>query len=200
MFNEFSRHEDAFQQWVRGGYPDAKRETLDYLHHLSDPEDDTRPREGTLWPHQWDSLLRVIYAYEIERDALTKPNGLLLNVVTGGGKTAIIAAIMAWLRLAHEIKTFVLLCPNLIVRDRLEEDFQDGKVFAVIETCCRLAQLRPRTTSHCPRWGATARKGGRTCLARASSSATSTSFIRATRAVRSNLAALMNGPDYRHLQ
>lgn len=130
MFNEFSRHEDAFQQWVKGGYPGTKSETVDYLRHLSDPEDDTHAREGTLWPHQWDSLLRVIYAYEIERDALAKPNGLLLNVVTGGGKTAIIAAIMAWLRLAHEVNTFVLLCPNLIVRDRLEEDFQDGKVFA----------------------------------------------------------------------
>ena len=129
MFNEFSRYEEEFQQWVKAGYPDAKPETLDYIRHLSDPEDDARPRDGTLWPHQWDSLLRVIYAFEIRRDELAQPDGVLLNVVTGGGKTAIIAALMAWLRLAHDVLKFVLLCPNLIVRDRLEEDFQNGKVF-----------------------------------------------------------------------
>ena len=129
MINEFSRYEDEFKQWADGGYPGAKTTTLDYIRHLSDPEDDSKPREGTLWPHQWDSFLRVVYSYEVERDALALPNGVLLNVVTGGGKTAIIAAIVAWLRLAHDVQKFVMLCPNLIVRDRLEEDFQDGKVF-----------------------------------------------------------------------
>ena len=130
MFNEFSSHEDEFQQWVKGGYPDTKSETLDYIRYLSNPEDDAEPRDGTLWPHQWDSFLRVIYAHEIKRNELALPNGVLLNVVTGGGKTAIIAALIAWLRIAHDVQKFVLLCPNLIVRDRLEEDFQDGKVFA----------------------------------------------------------------------
>ena len=38
MFNEFSRYEDEFQQWVRSGYPNAKTETLGYVRHLSDPE------------------------------------------------------------------------------------------------------------------------------------------------------------------
>ena len=130
MFNEFSRHEDDFAQWVKGGYPVAAASTVDFLRHLSDPEDDTRPRKGTLWPHQWDALLRVIYAYEVERDTLAQPDGLLLNVVTGGGKTAVIAAVMAWLKIAHDVQKFVILCPNLIVRDRLEEDFEKGKVFA----------------------------------------------------------------------
>ena len=130
MINEFSRYEDEFSQWVKGGYPDTKHETLEYIRHLSDPEDEAGPRERTLWPHQWDSFLRVVYAYEIQRKALALPNGVLLNVVTGGGKTAIIAALIAWLRTAHDVQKFLLLCPNLIVRDRLEEDFQGGKVFA----------------------------------------------------------------------
>lgn len=130
MFNEFVAYEDEFRQWADEGYPGVKRETLDYLQHLSDPEDYTQPREGALWLHQWDSLLRVIYAHEIRRDELARPDGVLLNVVTGGGKTAIIAALMVWLRLAHDVQQFVLLCPNLIVRDRLEDDFGDGKVFA----------------------------------------------------------------------
>ena len=129
MINEFVQHEEDFFEWVRGGYPNAKPETVDYIRHLSDSEDDTMPREGTLWSHQWDSFLRVVYAYEIDRDALAMPNGVLLNVVTGGGKTAIIAALMVWLRLAHDVQKFVLLCPNLIVRDRLEDDFENGKVF-----------------------------------------------------------------------
>ena len=130
MINEFAHYESEFRQWIDDGYPGAKGETLDYLQHLSDPEDYTRPREGALWLHQWDSLLRVIYAHEIRRDELAQPNGVLLNVVTGGGKTAIIAALMVWLRLAHGVQRFVLLCPNLIVRDRLEDDFGSGKVFA----------------------------------------------------------------------
>lgn len=130
MINEFGPHENDFQQWVDGGYPGAKLETLDYLQHLCDPEDYARVREGTLWEHQWDSFLRVVYAHEIKPDELARPNGVLLNVVTGGGKTAIIAALMVWLRLAHDVQRFVLLCPNLIVRDRLEDDFANGKVFA----------------------------------------------------------------------
>ena len=130
MLNQFSRYEEEFQNWVKGGYPGALPETLDYLHHLSDPLDETRPREGTLWPHQWDSLLRVVFSHEIRRGDLAQPDGVLLNVVTGGGKTAIIAAVMAWLRTAHDIQRFVILCPNLIVRDRLEDDFANGRVFA----------------------------------------------------------------------
>ena len=129
MINQFSPHEDDFQEWVKGGYPDAKSGTLDYIQHLSDPENDAKPRAGTLWEHQWDSFLRVVYAHEIRREELARPDGVLLNVVTGGGKTAIIAALIVWLRLAHDVQRFVLLCPNLIVRDRLEDDFEHGKVF-----------------------------------------------------------------------
>ena len=129
MLNQFSRYEEEFQNWVRGGFPDVDPKTLDYLHHLSDPQDETKPRAGTLWDHQWDSLLRVIYSHEIRRHELAEPDGILLNVVTGGGKTAIIAATMTWLRVAHNMQRFVILCPNLIVRDRLEDDFENGRVF-----------------------------------------------------------------------
>ena len=129
MLNRFLKYEDEFRQWVRGGYPGIKSRTLDYIRYIGDPGDETRPREGVLWPHQWDSLLRVVYAQEIRRDDLAQPDGVLLNIVTGGGKTAVIAATMVWLRLAHDVQRFVVLCPNLIVRDRLEDDFENGKVF-----------------------------------------------------------------------
>ncbi len=36
---------------------------------------------------------------------------------------------MVWLRLSLDIQRFLIICPNLIVRDRLEEDFSEGKVF-----------------------------------------------------------------------
>ena len=129
MLNQFSRYEGEFRNWVQGGFPGVDPETLDYLHHLSDPQDETKPRAGTLWDHQWDSLLRIVYSHEIRRHDLAEPDGILLNVVTGGGKTAIIAAAVTWLRVAHNVQRFVILCPNLIVRDRLEDDFENGRVF-----------------------------------------------------------------------
>lgn len=129
MFNQFSRYEADFEQWVNDGYPGVKHETFDYIKHLSAPKDIRKPRTGALWPHQWDAFLRVIYSYEIQREELAQPNGTLLNVVTGGGKTAIIAALIVWLRLAHDIRKSVIMCPNLIVKDRLEDDFSGGKVY-----------------------------------------------------------------------
>ena len=49
--------------------------------------------------------------------------------MTGGGKTAIIGAIIAWLKVCHDVQKFLVLCPNTIVRDRLEDDLRDAKVF-----------------------------------------------------------------------
>ena len=129
MFNQFTRYEEQFTRWVNDGYPGVKPETFDYIKHLSAPNDIRKPRSGTLWQHQWDAFLRVIYAQEIQSDALAEPNGILLNVVTGGGKTAIIAALIVWLRVAHNIQKSVIVCPNLIVKDRLEDDFKNGNVY-----------------------------------------------------------------------
>ena len=195
MFNEFSQYEDEFQQWVKDGYPNAKPETLDYIRHLSDPEDDTKPRDGTLWAHQWDSFLRVIYAYEIKPDELAKPDGVLLNVVTGGGKTAIIAALIAWLRIAHEMQRFLLLCPNLIVRDRLEDDFQNGKVFADRDLIPQDAIVR-RDDFALTTLG-TGRPGGWANLLGASVILGNIhQFYTSTKSGMTNLAELLNGPDF----
>src|SRR5437667_268350 len=130
MFNQFARYEQSFAGWRRDGYPGLKPETYKYVDFLSDPADDQSARPGTLWPHQWEAFLRVVYSYEIVGNRDIGSNGLLLNIVTGGGKTAVIAALIAWLRIAHAVQKLVLLCPNLIVRDRLEDDFEKGKVFS----------------------------------------------------------------------
>src|SRR5882672_2993213 len=129
MFNQFARYEDAFRDWRRDGLPGLRAESYRYIEFLTSPDNDQVARDGTLWTHQWESFLRLVYAHEVLGKTEIGADGLLLNIVTGGGKTAVIAAIIAWLRIVHGVQKFVLLCPNLIVRDRLEEDFQGGKVF-----------------------------------------------------------------------
>ena len=128
MQNAFLPYEDDFEAWVEGGFLPSEPATQEYLRFLADPEDERRPKPGGLWPHQWDALLRVIYAREVRRRDFWG-DGVLLNIVTGGGKTALIAATMVWLRLSHHVQRFIVLCPNLIVRDRLEADFRSGRVF-----------------------------------------------------------------------
>ena len=111
--------EDEFLAWVDDGYSGSPPETVEFLDEVLDPT-----REAKLWPGQRAGLLRTIYAFEVmgKRD-------LLLNIVTGGGKTAIIAACIAWLRRSHDVRSFLIICPNTIVRDRLRTDFQGAKVF-----------------------------------------------------------------------
>lgn len=120
MYHSFAPYIQDFQEWWRSGaFPDVNPLTRDYLNHLSRED---APRR--LWRHQEEALMRVIYSYE-----LLQWNETLLNIVTGGGKTAVIAAVIAWLKSCHELDKFLLLCPNTIVRDRLEDDFTNAKVF-----------------------------------------------------------------------
>ena len=119
MLNAFLPHEKDFKQWKETGYPDVKQETREFIEHVLKPGEKYK-----LWKHQEDALLRTIYAYEI----LDKKN-CLLNIVTGGGKTANIAATIFWLKSVHNINKFLILTPNTIVRGRLEYDFKDGTVF-----------------------------------------------------------------------
>src|SRR5581483_5209274 len=74
------------------------------------------PRQ--LYEHQKEAIIRTIFAYEILRY-----KDILLNVVTGGGKTLIIAALAAYMRQVHDIEVALLIAPNTIVRDRLRKDF-----------------------------------------------------------------------------
>ena len=121
MYNSFLPHEKKFQAWLQNRFEHEKikPETREFILHILNPE-----RERKLWKNQQEGILRAIYAYEV----LGKKN-ILLNIVTGGGKTAIISGTIAWLRMAHGIRNFVILTPNIIVRDRLEQDFKKGKVF-----------------------------------------------------------------------
>ncbi len=119
MYNAFAPYEEDFEVWRYDEFPGVTDVTREYLRYLTEPG---HPRP--LWPHQLEGFLRTVYAYErLDRD------NLLLNIVTGGGKTAIIAATIAWLRLCHGVRTFLILAPNTIVRERLAHDFRGGKIF-----------------------------------------------------------------------
>jgi type III restriction enzyme len=195
MFNEFARYEQAFADWRRDGYPGMKAKTYKYIEFLSDPSNDQFARPGTLWSHQWEAFLRVVYSREILGKTEIGGNGLLLNIVTGGGKTAAIAALIAWLKIAHSLQKFVLLCPNLIVRDRLEDDFEKGKVFKDRDLLPSWSNLHPQdfplTTL------GSGKNGGWASLFSADVVLGNIhQFYQSNKSGQSNLSALMNGPEF----
>jgi type III restriction enzyme len=116
----------AYRAWVSSGFrdPEVPETTRYYLLHLA--VESTAGKYETLWDHQREAVIRAIYAYEVLGKGGQEPQwrDILLNIVTGGGKTAIIGGLMAWLRVCHEVRSFVLLSPNTIVRERLRQDFQ----------------------------------------------------------------------------
>ncbi len=195
MFNRFARYEDTFRDWRRDGMPGLKVESYKYIEFLTSKDDDQVARPGTLWPHQWESFLRVVYAHEILGKSELGADGLLLNVVTGGGKTAVIAAVIAWLRIAHSVEKFVMLCPNLIVRDRLDDDFEEGKVFKDRDLLPDWGTFRPKdfvlTTL------GSGKEGGWASLFSASVILGNIhQFYLSNNSGKSNLSGLMNGPEF----
>ena len=98
---------EEFELWKKD-FHGVKDETRRFLEHLL--EDKKKIGKSNLWKHQLDAVLRVIYSYEV----LGK-NNLLLNIVTGGGKTAIIGACVSWLKMSYKLEKFLILVPNLIV-------------------------------------------------------------------------------------
>lgn len=120
MFYSFAPYEQDFRAWWESrDFPEVNPLTSDFLQHII--RDDAKRK---LWRHQEEALMRTVYAYE-----LLQWRELLLNIVTGGGKTAVMAAVISWLKVCHDVHKYLLLCPNTIVRDRLEDDFGDAKVF-----------------------------------------------------------------------
>lgn len=139
--------------------------------------------------------MRVVYAHEILGKAEIGKEGLLLNIVTGGGKTAIIAAVIAWLRIACGVQKFVLLCPNLIVRDRLEDDFQKGKVFRDRDLLpdwahCRADDFALTTLGSGKEGGWSSLLSAHVILGNIHQ------FYQSSPGGQSNLAALMRGPNF----
>ncbi|MEM4058832.1 MAG: DEAD/DEAH box helicase family protein [Thermoplasmata archaeon] len=132
MPDSFTPYEIEYNDWKNSGYTGCKSETIEFIEHL------LHRKEGLiLWPHEKEAILRIIYSYEVKQNALG--HEYLLRIVTGGGKSLIIGAIIAWLKYAHrnEFDKFVIIVPNLIVRDRLAIDFvrsEDNSYKTIFET------------------------------------------------------------------
>ena len=75
--------------------------------------------EQPLYRHQYDAITRVIWTGE----KLGKWESLL-DIVTGGGKTVIMAGLIAYFWQVHGCEKFVILTPNTIVRERVKDDFE----------------------------------------------------------------------------
>jgi len=123
MQDAFLPYIEDYETWRDSGFPDVKLETREFIDHVLKPD-----KKYKMWNHQIEGLLRTIYAYEV-----LKKKNILLNIVTGGGKTAIIAAVIFWLKSVHNINKFLILTPNTIVRARLVQDFENGIVFKNFE-------------------------------------------------------------------
>jgi len=117
----FKQHEENFKEWRNSGYQGISPIGVDYLKHLRSRH--FKPNL-TLWnDKQWqkvqlEAIERCVYSFEIlgEKDLLT-------NIVTGGGKTTIIGAMIAYLMIVHDQYKFLILTPNTIVRERLVDEF-----------------------------------------------------------------------------
>ncbi|MBI1982251.1 MAG: DEAD/DEAH box helicase family protein [Candidatus Levybacteria bacterium] len=116
----FKQHEANFKEWRKAydGIPDAG---VAFLKHLNSSQ--FKP-DIELWNEkQWkkiqvEAIERCVYSFEVLglKDVLT-------NIVTGGGKTTIIGAMIAYMMIVHDQRKFLILTPNTIVRSRLTDEF-----------------------------------------------------------------------------
>jgi len=121
MYYFFKQHEENFKEWRNSGYKGMPESGIEFLKNLSPKK--FKP-DIKLWNEkQWEkvqleAIERCIYSFEVlnEKDLLT-------NIVTGGGKTTIIGAMIAYLMIVHDQRNFLILTPNTIVRERLVDEF-----------------------------------------------------------------------------
>lgn len=129
MQYSFGHHEESFRDWCKTPrFPKLEniqnQLALDFLRNLDSPN--FKPQ---LWHHQKESIERVIYSFEILNDT-----DLLLEIVTGGGKSAIIAGLIAYFMVVHNQQKFLILVPNTIVRSRLVDEFNKERPKFVYNT------------------------------------------------------------------
>src|SRR3989344_2848231 len=121
LIDQVAESERRYKEW-RGTNYDGTFEGLSlvarqFIAHLTGPH-----FAPPVFAHQKEAIVRTILAYEV-----LDFKDILLNIVTGGGKTLIIAALAAYMRQVHEIQTVLLIAPNTIVRDRLKKDFDPAE-------------------------------------------------------------------------
>ena len=120
----FKQHEENFKEWRNSEYQGIPQVGIDFLKHLGSRNFKPDLKIVKFWNEkQWkkvqlEAIERCIYSFEAlgEKDLLT-------NIVTGGGKTTIISALIAYMMIVHEQYKFLILTPNTIVRERLDDEF-----------------------------------------------------------------------------
>lgn len=131
MYYFFKPHEENFKEWRKNGYQGIPENGVLFLKHLRSPQ--FKPKIELWNQKQWEkvqieAIERCVYAFEIldEKDLLT-------NIVTGGGKTTIIGAMIAYLMIVHDQTKFLILTPNTIVRERLCDEFDPNSPTYIYE-------------------------------------------------------------------
>lgn len=120
----FKQHEENFKEWRNSEYQGIPQVGVDFLKHLGSRNFKPDLKIVKFWNEkQWkkvqlEAIERCVYSFEVlgEKDLLT-------NIVTGGGKTTIIGAMIAYMMIVHEQYKFLVLTPNTIVRERLDDEF-----------------------------------------------------------------------------
>jgi superfamily II DNA or RNA helicase len=120
----FKQHEENFKEWRKSEYQGIPSLGVDFLKHLVSRNFKPDLKIVKFWNEkQWkkvqlEAIERCVYSFEVlgEKDLLT-------NIVTGGGKTTIIGALIAYMMIVHEQYKFLILTPNTIVRERLDDEF-----------------------------------------------------------------------------
>ena len=138
--------------WRRDGYPGSSRTSRRLLEYWFLDEHESEP--GLPFRYyfaQREAVESAIYLYEVAgiRDphalgarfdtpiaAQTEFPRFVVKMATGSGKTKVLSLIIAWAYLhatresASELpRTFLLIAPNVIVYERLREDFANGRIF-----------------------------------------------------------------------
>jgi type III restriction enzyme len=122
---------DEVREWRVAGYPGTAVVTRRLLEWWFERDEERRALGRRFFFCQQEAVETVIYLYEVQgRRRMPETGDLLryaLKLATGAGKTVVMAMIVTWATL-HKTKVsgsslaanFLVLVPNLTVRDRVE--------------------------------------------------------------------------------
>ena len=150
---------EAVHGWRASGYEGATETSARLLRHWFETDHRTRGGEEWLYYYcQREAIETLIYLYEVvrardlytlarhfDRDGRVRVNPAedrwtryVLKMATGSGKTRVMSLAMTWsyfnarfeaARRADYSTAFALIAPNVIVYQRLLEDFRGGAIF-----------------------------------------------------------------------
>ena len=150
-----TRIQAAVEAWRADHYPNITATTRLLFNHWFAREHRPQGRKFAYHPFQQEAIETLVFLYEsaearrqktlVEKYAVRSDLRLLryddfarycVKMATGTGKTKVMALALLWqyfnaVAEAREdyARTFLMLAPNIIVFERLREDFQYGKIF-----------------------------------------------------------------------